>query len=141
MVNELIDSWIDTPGATIEFVERFALPLPVIIITSMLGFDLADIPLLKRWSEAWVMPFAGNLSPEQQRYVAEQGVEFQGYILDAIARKRRSPDDSVLSFLAQADFVGPDGLVRPLSDDEIHLESHLSSIVGRIPVHQQTDIV
>ncbi len=119
VVNELIDSWIDAPGGAIEFVERFALPLPVIIITSMLGFDLADMPQLKTWSEAWVMPFAGTLSPEQQRYVAEQGVAFQGYILGVIAQKRRSPDDSVISHLAHVGFDDGNGTSRPLTDDEI----------------------
>ena len=29
---------------------------------------------------AWVMPFSRGLTPEQEMYVAEQGVEFQRYI-------------------------------------------------------------
>lgn len=68
-VNGLIDNWIHNDaavgsvGAEIEFVSAFAVPLPVIVITSMLGFSLGDIPQLKAWSEAWVLPFAGNLAP------------------------------------------------------------------------------
>jgi cytochrome P450 len=124
VVNELIDSIlvdIDACGgsAEIEFVERFALPLPVIVITTMLGFPLEDMEQLKVWSEAWVMPFAGNLSPEQQRYVAEQGVQFQHYIEAIIGEKRRQPDDSVISSLAHATFTEVDGTTRPLTDEEI----------------------
>lgn len=119
VVNELIDEWID--ASEIEFVQSFALPLPVRVITSMLGFPLDDIPQLKVWSEAWVMPFAGRLTAEQQRYVAEQGVAFQAYILKVIEQKRRSPDDSIISHLARARFEDPDapGGSRLLTDDEV----------------------
>ena len=116
IVHDLVDSWIDR--GEIEFVAAFAEPLPVRIITEMLGFDAADIPRLKRWSEAWVMPFAGRLTPEQQRYVAAQGVEFQHHILATIAAKRQHPDDSVISSLAHATLEATDG-ARPLSDDEV----------------------
>ncbi len=116
VVNELIDAFIGDDE--IEFVSRFADPLPVAIITTMLGFPLADIPQLTIWSAAWVMPFAGRLTAEQQRYVAEQGVEFQQYILRVIAEKRTNPDDSIISHLTQATFEGVDG-PRPLTDEEI----------------------
>ncbi len=116
VVNELIDAFIGDDE--IEFVSRFADPLPVAIITTMLGFPLADIPQLTIWSAAWVMPFAGRLTAEQQRYVAEQGVEFQQYILRVIAEKRTNPDDSIISHLTKATFEGVDG-PRPLTDEEI----------------------
>ena len=116
VVNELIDAFISDDE--IEFVRRFADPLPVAIITTMLGFPLTDIAQLAAWSAAWVMPFAGRLTPTEQRYVAEQGVEFQQYILRTIADKRASPDDSIISHLAQATFEGLDG-PRLLTDEEI----------------------
>ncbi len=115
-VDELIDGWIGRSG--IDFVTDFALPLPVRIITETLGFPVADIPQLKAWSAAWVMPFAGGLTPEQQRFVAEQGTEFQAYIIDTIAQKRAAPDESVISHLASATFASPDG-PRPLTEEEI----------------------
>ena len=115
-VDELVDAWIDRDG--IDFVTDFALPLPVRIITEMLGFDVADIPQLKAWSAAWVMPFAGGLTPEQQRFVAEQGTEFQAHIVATIEAKRRAPDDSVISHLAHAMFEAPEG-PRPLTEEEI----------------------
>lgn len=53
---ELIDGF-ETTGS-IEFVTQFAIPLPVTIITAMIGFSLEDIPQLKLWSTAWTLPFA-----------------------------------------------------------------------------------
>ena len=117
VTNSVIDTWIDK--GEIEFVTEFAEPLPVHVITVMMGFPEEAIPDLVRWSEAWVMPFSGNLTPEQERYVAEQGVEWQRAILKTIEEKRRNPDDTVLSHLGNADFVDVDGTRRRLTDQEL----------------------
>jgi cytochrome P450 len=98
-----------------EFVSAFALPLPVRAITRILGFPEEDIPRLKAWSEAWVLPFSGPLPEEQEVWVAEQVVQFQRYIADHIRQKRAVPGDDVLSALVSATFDGQ----RPLSDHEI----------------------
>jgi cytochrome P450 len=123
LANRLIDEWIDE--GQVEFVSRFALPLPIMVITSLLGLPLDDIPQLKVWSEAWVMPFARGLTDVQERYVAEQGVQFQRYIHDHVERKRRHPGDDVLSHLAQARLSAPEG-ERALTDGEIvNIVDHL----------------
>jgi len=114
IVNDLIDAV--EPRKQCEFVADFALPLPVLVITIMMGFDTADIPQLKEWSEAWVLPFRGGLSDDEEMYVARKIVEFQKHIKDTIEAKKTSPDDSVISFLAnEARFKGE----RPLTDTEI----------------------
>ena len=114
VVNELLDEILDRGEC--EFVQDFAIPLPVRVITTMMGFDLEDIPQLKIWSEAWVLPFRGGLSEEEEVYAGERGVEFQHHIKKTIDAKREHPDDSVISFLAnEASFAGE----RPLTDGEI----------------------
>jgi len=117
VTNSVIDQWIDQQQ--IEFVSAFAKPLPVTVITVMMGFPMEAVPDLTRWSEAWVMPFHGRLTPEQERYVAEQGVEFQRFTLEVIEEKRKNPDDTVLSQLGCSDFVDVDGTRRRLTDSEI----------------------
>jgi cytochrome P450 len=114
IVNELID---DFAGAgSCEYVRDFALPLPVRVITVMLGFRVEDIAKLKLWSEAWVLPFRGPLTTDEEIYVAEQRVDFQHHIHRTVQEKRERPDDSVISFLGnEARFAGQ----RPLSDGEI----------------------
>jgi cytochrome P450 len=98
-----------------DYVEAFALPLPVRVITRVLGFPATDIPQLKAWSSAWVLPFSGPLTADQEVWVAEQVVEFQHYIHHHIEAKRAEPGDDVLSSLVDARFGGD----RPLSDHEI----------------------
>ena len=103
-------------GGECEFVAGLRHPAPVRVITTMMGFDLEDIPQLKVWSEAWVLPFRGGLTEEEEVYAGERGVEFQHHIKKTIDAKREHPDDSVISFLAnEASFAGE----RPLTDGEI----------------------
>ena len=112
-IHELIDTFIADGEA--DIMAAFALPLPVRVITRILGFPAADIGRLKAWSSAWVLPFSGALSDEQERWVAEQVVEFHRYINDQIAEKRRRPGDDVITSLTTASFAGE----RPLSNHEI----------------------
>ena len=112
-INELVDEWIDR--GEIDFVQDFAVPLPVRVITRMLGFPLEDIPQLRVWSNAWVMPFAMGLTDDEQMYVAVKGVEFQKYIEGFIDERRANPGDDVISHLATTRFDKD----RPLTNQEI----------------------
>jgi cytochrome P450 len=112
-IADLLDD-IEAAGSA-DYVEAFALPLPVRVITRVLGFPATDIPQLKAWSSAWVLPFSGPLTPDREVWVAEQVVEFQHYIHHHIQAKRAEPGDDVLSSLVDARFGGD----RPLSDHEI----------------------
>ena len=112
-IRELLDE-IAAHGAA-DLVEAFALPLPVRVITHVLGFPARDIPRLKAWSAAWVMPFSGGLSEAEEVWVAEQIVQFQHYIAGQIEDKRDNPGDDVLTALTRASFAGE----RPLSTHEI----------------------
>jgi cytochrome P450 len=124
LATALMDEWID--DGEVEIVRQFAMPLPVMVITTVLGFPLEDIEQLKHWSEAWVMPFSRGLSAEQEMYVAEQGVAFQRYIWSHLQEKREDPADDVLSHLACARFNDAERGERPLTDAEIiNLIDHL----------------
>lgn len=123
LADRLIDEWIGEQR--VEFVSRFALPLPILVITSLLGFPVEDIPQLKVWSAAWVLPFARGLTEAQERYVADQGVAFQRYIYQHVQARRRRPTDDLLSALASATLACPEG-PRPLHDGEIvNIVDHL----------------
>jgi cytochrome P450 len=117
---QLIDQFADK--GRVELVSAFAVPLPVTVITKMIGFPLADMPQLKIWSQAWARPFAAGLSLEDELDVAEKGVEFQHYIKSQIDEKRARPQEDILSALTRAELE--DG--TPLSDHEImHIVDHL----------------
>lgn len=116
-VQELIDGFV-ADGRT-ELVGSFAGPLPVRMITRILGFPVEDIPQLVAWSAAWVRPFAGGLTEEEEVAVAVEGVAFQRYIAEQAEAKRSAPGDDVLSALVQATFDDPATGPRPLTDREV----------------------
>lgn len=115
-IDDLIDTFATSPTGeqTTEIVTSFALPLPIRVITHILGFSPDDIPRLKAWSQAWVLPFSGPLTVDQDVWVAERVVEFQHYIDGVIEDKRRHPADDVISHLCSETFQD-----RPLSNHEI----------------------
>ena len=113
IVHDLIDCF-PTDGE-VEFVGAFAEPLPMTVITALIGLPLEDMPQLKAWSTAWAAPFARGLSLEQEVWVAEEGVAFQNYLKSHIDERRRAPGDDIISHLVQARLDGE----RPLTDGEI----------------------
>ncbi len=117
-INELIDSWIDE--GEIEFIDRFAEPLPMIVIAELLGFPRMDLPQLKEWSGAWVLPFSRGLTLEQELWAVEKHIELQHYIFETMQQKRKEPRNDIISRLTQIEVHDADtGEDRPLTDTEI----------------------
>ncbi len=113
LVNDLIDGFVG--DGEVELVKAFAEPLPVTVITTLLGLPLEDMPQLKVWSAAWAAPFARGLTLDQEMHVARQGVDFQRYIKQVADARRREPRDDIITHLVQAEYDRK----RPLSDHEI----------------------
>ena len=118
-IDDLIDDFAEHANndsvKSTEIVATFALPLPIRVISHILGFSADDFHQLKEWSTAWVLPFAGPLTEDQEIWVAENVVQFQHYINDAIEEKRISPREDLISTLVAATFDGE----RPLTNHEI----------------------
>ncbi|MDG1231862.1 MAG: hypothetical protein P8P91_06295, partial [Pseudomonadales bacterium] len=117
-INELVDDWIDQPS--IPFIERFAEPLPMMVIAELLGFPKMDLPLLKVWSTAWVLPFSRGLSLEQEVDAVEKHIELQHYIFDTMKNKRKKPGNDIITRLLNTEVEeATTGKSRPLTDTEI----------------------
>jgi cytochrome P450 len=112
-VDELIDQWIEK--GEVEFISAFCDPLPQSVIATILGFPLEDLPQLADWSAAWVLPWSGELTKDTQLMVAQKGVEFQNYIVQAVRERRANPKDDLISHLANATYNNE----RPLTETEV----------------------
>jgi len=113
LIGDLADN-LDTDEA-VDFVRSFCFPLPMSVMTVLLGLPLEDHELLKHWTDVWVLPFSHALTPEKEMYVAEEGIKFQRYLLDWMDRKREKPADDLLTLLVKA--RRPDG--SPLETQEM----------------------
>jgi cytochrome P450 len=125
--NALVDEWIDADsdggdGGEVEFISRFARPLPQRVMASILGFPHDDIPRLAAWGDAAVTPFVHGsglrheLTPEQTQDMLARLDGFQEYIYDHVTRKRQDPQDDMVSFLCSVRY---EALDRKLTDLEI----------------------
>jgi len=118
--NDLLEEWND--DGRVEFISRFARPLPQRVMASLLGFPKEDIPQLARWGDAIVMPFVygsglkHELTPEQSADMLARLDGFQDYVYEHVRRKRLEPQDDMVSFLCSVHY---EALDRKLTDLEI----------------------
>lgn len=136
LADELLDEWID--DGSVEFIGRFARPLPQRVFATILGFPLEDVPRLAEWGNAVVIPFVHG-SGLKHEITAEQSAEmlarldgFQEYIYDQVRAKRRDPRDDMVSFLCNVHY---EALDRKLTDLEIAGIVH-AMIIGALETTQ-----
>lgn len=112
--HRLIDGFI--ADGTVDLVPAFALPLPVFVLTEVLGIPQNDLSQFERWIENTTELFNPMISPERRVELARDQVAFGAYVADAIAARRECPQDDLISDLIRAKEEGE----RDLSDTEIH---------------------
>jgi cytochrome P450 len=98
------------PGVAADVVSALSVPLPLQVISEILGVPDDEWERCYEWSEA-VIPGATDW-PEERRN--ELMAEMVGYLVSAAKDRRARPRDDVLTQLAQADLDG-----EQLSDDEL----------------------
>jgi cytochrome P450 len=106
VANELIDRFADRGNA--ELVREFTFPYPTKVIAGILGLPREDYRQFQRWSIA-ILSFLAN----QEEAIAASR-EIEDYMAGILADRRRTPQDDLISGLAQAELDG-----ERLSDDEI----------------------
>lgn len=117
----LIDRWIDR--GEVEFISEFARPLPQMVMATVLGFPLEDLPRLAEWGTAQVASFVwgrghrNQLTPEQMREQFTWLDGFKEYVQQQVEDKRANPQDDMISFLTQVTYGA---LGRKLTDIEIN---------------------
>jgi cytochrome P450 len=86
------------PGRPVDFVSDVAVPLPLQVISDLLGVPEEEWPRFFRWSEA-VIPGATDW-PEDER--AALSAEMVEYLLAAAADRRANPGEDIISELGAA---------------------------------------
>ncbi|ORT57400.1 cytochrome P450 [Streptomyces sp. CB03238] len=92
-----------------ELISGLAYPLPVIVITELLGIPAEDRATFRRWAEALVSPEGqSGLVPNEQRVRSMATVmrEMNPYSLDHIRSRRAAPKDDLISRLVAAEVDG-----------------------------------
>lgn len=113
----LVDDFIG--AGECDFVQAYAVPLPLIVIIKQLGGRIEDMWDIKRWSDAWIKRIGRMQTEEEDLRSVELEVEMQHYFQPAFERLRKEPDDTLLSDLVNV--VVPEW-GRPMTDNELHAE-------------------
>ena len=121
---------IETAAASagpVDLIEALASPLPVTVISELLGVPSADYDRLVGWSDALARgldpAFLISAQDRERQQVAR--AEFGEYLTDLIAERRRSPGDDLVSALVG---VADDGDV--LSEEELIATCILLLVAG-----------
>ena len=120
-VDQLIDAWID--DGEVEFIGKFARPLPQMVMATVLGFPLEDIPQLEIWGAAQVKSFVfgkGHRNILTQEEIDDQVKVLNGfkeYVAGIVRGRRKRPENDMISFLCDVEY---DALGRKLTDLEVN---------------------
>ncbi len=100
ITKEAIDAVADK-GAC-DFVADIAIPLPLLVIAEMIGIRKEDRHRFHGWSDAMIAG-DGNLdNPEIIGKAAAAYVEYSRYVTEISERRRREPQDDLISILVGA---------------------------------------
>jgi cytochrome P450 len=124
LVLQLLDELDD---GHIDLISRFAYPLPVTVIATMLGIPHDDLELFRRWSQPIAAFIAGSTETEADVWLraSDAAREMAEYFIVEARRRRAAPGDDLLTALAQAEDGGDQ-----LSADELVANAILLLVAG-----------
>src|SRR5579859_1153704 len=102
-IQVLADELLDRvqPQGTMDVVQDYAYPLPINVISDMLGVPVDYRAQIRHWSQIIAGNFADR-SPER----ATQIKAYSEYIAQLVEEKRRNPQDDLISQLVQIEEAG-----------------------------------
>lgn len=114
-IEQLVTSLLDEAGRSFDVVEKFAYPLPMIVVSDLVGIPAADRDQFKAWS-AQIFGFIGTGRPDADTAMASQAalLELVEYFKQLFANKRQHPGDDLLSQLVLVEDQGD-----RLTEDEL----------------------
>jgi cytochrome P450 len=101
ITDELIDA-VENEGA-MDLIDQFAFPLPIRVISEMLGVPAEDSAKFRAWSNVIAEAIGDPLALQR---AGDQFQAFHTYLLALIEEKRQKPEDALLSRLIQAESEG-----------------------------------
>ncbi|MGX4688139.1 cytochrome P450 [Streptomyces sp. JNUCC 63] len=109
----IVDSLIDAfpEGGPVDIVRDFAMPLPMTVIARILGVPHELMPTFKKWTIAFTKGVGALDLPREELIELFADVdEFYDYFTAELDKRRREPQDDLLTDLLQARMSGEESL-------------------------------
>ncbi|PAC98577.1 cytochrome P450 family protein [Bacillus paralicheniformis] len=123
-IQQIADSLLDEaePNHSMNLVDDYAFPLPIIVISEMLGIPVEDRQKFRVWSQA-IIDFSDT--PESLEEYKHKIGEFAEYLEYLVRKKREEPAEDLVSSLIQAESEG-----TTLSIEELYSTIMLLIVAG-----------
>ena len=106
-VDELLDG---LAGPEVDLMTDLAYPLPIAVITALLGVPAQDRGMFRRLAEALTAVLEVRFSEEQANTAHVAALELEEYFAALVERRRRAPQGDLVTALAAAHDAGGDRL-------------------------------
>ena len=117
-----------------DLIERFAGPVPTVVIAELLGIDPQNHEQFKRWSDLMVQVGFNPFPTDEQKVSGEAAAEaLDSFFLAEIERRRADLEEDLLSDMIRAEVAG-----ETLSTEEIIAQCRLLLIAGNVTT---TDLI
>jgi cytochrome P450 len=96
--HECIDRILEQGKA--DWIDEYAIPIPVVVIAEMLGVPREDRALFRKWSDDIVGAIGGKVDPSDSQR------EFNAYFSDVVRARQKDPRDDIISKLLRPNSKG-----------------------------------
>ncbi len=96
-------------SGSLEFVSEYAVPLPILVISEIVGIPAEDRAQVKAWCDDFsivALNFYANISDEQLHAGAKAVAAFTDYLQGKVEELRHHPKEDILSALVHAEEDG-----------------------------------
>jgi hypothetical protein len=134
-VERIVSDTLDSLAGETAFdlMDRFCVPIPIDVIASILGVDRARLAEFREWSEGVIQSLNPLRSPEQTRAMEQAATALISYFTEAMAERRRTPRDDLISDMINLQVAGAE-----LSDDELRINLTALLVGGNLTT---TDLI
>ncbi|GAB3273926.1 cytochrome P450 [Kineosporia babensis] len=130
LVVELIEGF--QADGRVEFIERFAHPLPTQVFLALMGWPVEDAPLFTEATEIALNGRPGDTPEQAVQSRTEAAQSMFGYFMQVIARRRQQAGetDDVTTAIMHTRITDEEGVERDLTDEELARMFFLLLIAG-----------
>ena len=114
-IQSITDELLDGSSAgKLDIISQLAVPLPVRVITDMLGVPYADHAMVRAWSRDLAVSLEMTDDPAVYTKAAEATTAFVDYLRGLVNERRKKPQEDLITALVEAEEAGD-----KLTEDEL----------------------